>query len=34
MPADHVSIDIRRAGLDADPDWVGWLGTVVRFRYV
>ena len=21
-------------GLDLDPGWVSWLGTVVRFRYV
>jgi hypothetical protein len=28
-----VDIDIRRAGLDLDPGWVPWLGSVVRFRY-
>ncbi len=28
-----VSIDIRRAGLDIDPGFVPWLGTVVRYRY-
>ncbi|MFD7629890.1 hypothetical protein ACFV7Q_28365 [Streptomyces sp. NPDC059851] len=25
---------LRRAGLDLDPGWVGWLGAVVRYRYV
>lgn len=30
---DDVSVDIRRAGLDRDPDWVQWLGVVVRFVY-
>ena len=34
MPLDAVDIDIRRAGLDIDPGWIGWLGSVVRFRYV
>ena len=34
MPLDNVDIDIRRAGLDIDPGWIGWLGSVVRFRYV
>jgi len=29
-----VDIDVRRAGLDLDPGWVPWLGSVVRFRYV
>lgn len=28
-----VDIDIRRAGLDLDPGWVPWLGSVVRFCY-
>jgi hypothetical protein len=28
-----VDIDVRRAGLDIDPGWVPWLGSVVRFRY-
>ncbi|MFB6806973.1 hypothetical protein [Streptomyces sp. NPDC056387] len=26
--------EIRRAGLDLDPGWLGWLGAVVRYRYV
>jgi hypothetical protein len=30
---DEVDVDVRRAGLDLDPGWVPWLGTVVRFRY-
>jgi hypothetical protein len=34
MPLDTVDIDIRRAGLDIDPGWIGWLGSVVRFCYV
>jgi hypothetical protein len=34
MPLDTVDIDVRRAGLDIDPGWLPWLGTVVRFRYV
>ncbi len=28
-----VDVDLRRAGLDLDPGWVPWLGSVVRFRY-
>lgn len=28
-----VDTDIRRAGLDLDPDFVPWLGKVVKFRY-
>jgi hypothetical protein len=31
---DDVDIDVRRAGLDIDPGWVPWLGSVVRFCYV
>lgn len=34
MPISEVDIDIRRAGLDIDPGWIGWLGSVVKFRYV
>ena len=30
---EDVSLDIRRAGLDRDPDWVPWLGIVLRFVY-
>ncbi|MFE2147495.1 hypothetical protein ACFXA3_38190, partial [Streptomyces sp. NPDC059456] len=26
--------EVRRAGLDLDPGWLGWLGAVVRYRYV
>jgi hypothetical protein len=29
-----VDVDLRIAGLDVDPGWVPWLGTVVRFSYV
>jgi hypothetical protein len=25
---------VRRAGLDLDPGWIPWLGTVLRYRYV
>lgn len=32
--ADTVSVDIRRAGLDLDPQYVAALGCVIRFRYV
>jgi hypothetical protein len=31
--AEDVSLDIRRAGLDINPDWVPWLGIVLRFVY-
>lgn len=30
---DHVSTELRRAGLDLDPGYVPWLGVVVRFVY-
>lgn len=30
---DDIDIYVRKAGLDIDPGWVAWLGTVVRFRY-
>jgi hypothetical protein len=30
---EEVSLDIRRSGLDRDPDWVPWLGIVLRFVY-
>jgi hypothetical protein len=32
----HETVDtaIRRRGLDIDPDFVPWLGVVVRFAYV
>jgi hypothetical protein len=33
LELDDVSIELRRAGLDLDPDWVPWLGVVVRFVY-
>ena len=28
-----VDVAVRRAGLDIDPGWVPWLGTVVRYVY-
>ncbi len=28
-----VDVDVRRAGLDIDPGWIPWLGTVVRYVY-
>lgn len=34
LVADEVDVAVRRAGLDLDPGWVPWLGTVVRFVYV
>lgn len=34
LDLDAVDVHVRRAGLDVDPGWVPWLGTVVRFRYV
>ena len=33
LPLASVDIDVRRAGLDVDPGWVPWLGSVVMFRY-
>ena len=30
---DDVSVAVRRAGLDLHPDWLPWLGVVVRFVY-
>ncbi|HWC41951.1 MAG TPA: hypothetical protein VHK02_08180 [Actinomycetota bacterium] len=33
LPLSHVELSIRCAGLDLDPGWVPWLGTVVRYRY-
>jgi hypothetical protein len=33
LSLDYVDVDVRRAGLDLDPAWVPWLGSVVRFRY-
>lgn len=30
---EDVSLDIRRVGLDRNPDWVPWLGIVLRFVY-
>ena len=34
FPMRGLSPDVRRAGLDLDPGWLPWLGTVVRFVYV
>lgn len=34
LPAEEISVDLRRAGLDLDPGWLPWLGAVVRFTYV
>ncbi|MFE2549049.1 hypothetical protein ACFXGI_10945 [Streptomyces sp. NPDC059355] len=28
-----TDLAVRRAGLDLDPGWLGWLGAVVRYRY-
>ncbi|WP_086839430.1 hypothetical protein [Amycolatopsis kentuckyensis] len=30
---DDVDVGVRRAGLDLDPDFLPWLGCVVRYRY-
>jgi hypothetical protein len=34
LDLDDIDLRIRRAGLDLDPGWLGWLGMVVVFRYV
>lgn len=34
LPLDEIDLTVRRAGLDLDPGWLGWLGTVLVFRYV
>lgn len=31
--AEAASTAIRRSGLDRDPGWLPWLGTVVKFAY-
>lgn len=31
---DEVDPDVRGAGLDLDPGWVGWIAASVRFRHV
>ena len=33
FPFDEVSVELRRAAIDLDPDWLPWLGVVVRFVY-
>jgi hypothetical protein len=33
LDLNEVDVEVRAAGLDLDPGWVPWLGTVVRFRY-
>jgi hypothetical protein len=33
LPVSAVDLDVRRVGLDLDPGWVPWLGTVVEYRY-
>jgi hypothetical protein len=33
MPLDRVDVDLRFAGLDADPGWVPVLGRVVTFHF-
>ncbi|MQA90379.1 MAG: hypothetical protein GEU90_09095 [Gemmatimonas sp.] len=33
LSLDDVAVEVRRAGLDLDPGWIPWLGTVVRFVY-
>ena len=34
FPMESISIDIRKSGLDLNPDFVPWLGVIVRFSYV
>jgi hypothetical protein len=34
QPAEAIDIDLRRAGLDADPGWLPWLGKTLSFRFV
>ncbi len=34
FPIDTVDLDVRRAGLDLNPDYVSWLGLVLKFAYV
>ena len=33
LRSDEVSTAIRRCGLDLDPDYLPWLGAVVKFVY-
>ena len=33
FPLATLSTELRRVGLDLNPDWLPWLGTVVRFGY-
>jgi hypothetical protein len=33
FPLAALSTEVRRAGLDLDPNWLPWLGAVVRLRY-
>jgi hypothetical protein len=33
FPHGHADIRVRRAGLDLDPGWVPWLGSVIQFHY-
>ena len=33
LPVDSIDTCVRRAGLDVDPNYVAWLGVVVRFYY-
>ena len=34
FPLSAIDTRVRRAGLDRDPDFIPWLGCVVRFAYV
>jgi hypothetical protein len=29
-----LDIEVRLCGLDVDPNWLPWLGRVVRFHYL
>jgi hypothetical protein len=33
LSLDQADIRVRRAGMDLDPGWLPWFGSVVRFHY-
>jgi hypothetical protein len=34
QPVEAIDVALRRAGLDADPGWLPWLGKTLSFRFV
>ncbi len=34
LPLERLDLDVRRAGLDADPGWIPWLNRRVAFLYI